>query len=103
MRGTLPGTSAPARIAFHQERSLSHNDGRTALLLEAAPGAPATPPHGVRNAVPGISYAVRDGVVALWTLRSSGRTGDLGEVAGFLRDAFGFAVERGLVEAGPAA
>lgn len=96
MRGTLPGTSVPARIAFHQERSLSDNQGRTALLLAAAPGASETPPHGVRNAAPGLSYGVRDGVVAIWTLRSSGRNGDLGDVAGLLRDGFAFAVGRGL-------
>jgi hypothetical protein len=100
MRGTLPGTAVPARIAFHQERSLSDNQGRTALLLEAAPGAPETQPHGVRNAAPGISYGVRDGVVALWTLRSSGRNGDLGDIPGFLRDALAFVVERGLVATG---
>lgn len=97
LRGTLPGTSVPARVAFHQERSLSENQGRTALLLEAAPGTPETAPWGVRNAAPGLAYGVRDGVVALWTLRSSGRNGDLGDLTGFLTDAFRFASEQGLV------
>lgn len=59
--------------------------------------AAETPPHGVRDAAPGIACAVRDGVVALWTLRSSGRNGDLGDVPDFLRRAHALAVERGLV------
>jgi hypothetical protein len=99
LRGTLPGTAVPARIAFHQERPLSDNQGRTALLLEADAGVPETAPWGVRNAAPGLAYGVRDGVVALWTLRSSGRNGDLGDLAGFLTSAFSFAAERGLVAA----
>jgi hypothetical protein len=98
LRGTLPGTQVPARIAFHQERPLHDNQGRTALLLKAAPGAQETPPWGVRVSEPRLGYAVRDGIVSLWILRSSGRNGDLGDLSGFLTTAFGFAIERGLVE-----
>ncbi|MDW5597445.1 hypothetical protein VSS74_24060 [Conexibacter stalactiti] len=98
LRGTLPGTAVPARIAFHHERPLNDNQGRTALLLEAAPGTEETPPWGVRVDEPRLGYSVRDGIVALWILRSSGRNGDLGDLSGFLTTAFGYAIERGLVE-----
>lgn len=98
LHGTLPGTPTPARIAFHRERPLNDNQGRTALLLAAAPGAPETPPWGVRLTEPRLGYAVRDGVVAIWILRSSGRNGDLGDIPAFLTTAYAFALERGLVE-----
>jgi hypothetical protein len=97
LRGTLPGTALPARIAFHHERPLTDNQGRTALLLEAAPDAPETAPWGVRVTEPRLGYAVRDGIASIWVLRSSARNGDLGDLSGFLTTALGFAVERGLV------
>lgn len=100
LRGTLPGTDLPARIAFHAERGLHDNQGRTALLLPAAPGAPETAPWGVRVSEPRIGCAVRDGIVALWVLRSSGRNGDLGDLPGFLATALDYAMKEGLVAAG---
>lgn len=53
---------------------------------------------GVRLTEPRLGYAVRDGVVAIWILRSSGRNGDLGDIPAFLTTAYAFALERGLVE-----
>jgi hypothetical protein len=98
LRGRLPGTATVGRLLFTDERTLSHNDGRTALLLPAAPGAAETPPWGVRNEQPRIAYAVRDGIFSAWVLRSSGRLGDLGDVPGLLTTALRFGVERGLVD-----
>jgi len=99
LHGVLPGTATSARIAFHRERPLSDNQGRTALLLPAAPGAQETPPWGMRLREPRLGYAVRDGIVAIWVQRSSGRNGDLGDIPGLLRTAYAFALERGLVAA----
>ena len=82
MRGRLPGTDLVGRLAWHAERpEATHNVGRNAVLLPAAPHAAETPPGGVK-ADGDLHLSVRDGVFAAWTRRDApgggSQRGDLG-------------------------
>ncbi len=79
VRGVLPGSSTPARIALHTEAPLPGGSGRTALLLAAGAAAP-TAPGGVRleGAPVPLRYAVHGGVLAVWVMRHRDR--GLGDV-----------------------
>ena len=72
-RGQLPGTTATGRLVYSAELALHRAErARGAVLLEAAPGAQATPPGGVRVPDWQLVYEVRDGVAVLWSLRTAG-------------------------------
>lgn len=99
LRFTAPGTATPARLAWHNERSiLTHNVGCNALLLPAAAGAPATE----RTRIPELrlQYAVRDGIFAVWEQRRwQTQEEALGDVDGLLETGLRVARETGLAAA----
>jgi hypothetical protein len=102
MRGRLPGTDLLGRLAWHAERpEATHNVGRNAVLLPAAPGAEETPPGGVRAADGDLRLAVRDGVFAAWRRRDApgagSPRGELGPMVALVADGVAAGRDRQMV------
>jgi hypothetical protein len=101
MRGRLPRSDLVGRLAWHAERAeASHNVGRNAVLLPAAPGAPETPSEGLK-ADADLRLFVRDGIFAAWTRRDEPGTGsprgDLGGMVELAGEAVAAGRERKLI------
>ena len=102
MRGRLPGTDLVGRLAWHAERAeATHNVGRNAVLLPAAPEAEQTPPEGVKVADGDLRLFVRDGVFAAWTRRDApgagSQRGELGPMVELVADGLAAGRERKMV------
>ncbi len=101
MRGALPGTDLVGRLAWHAERAeATHNVGRNAVLLPAAPQAEETPAWGVK-ADGALRLAVRDGVFAAWARRDTpgagSPRGELGPMVELVAQAVAAGRERKIV------
>jgi hypothetical protein len=102
MRGVLPGTDLVGRLAWHAERAeATHNVGRNAVLLPAAPNAEETPPGGVKAGDGDLRLAVRDGVFAAWTRRDApgagSQRGELGPMVELVADGVAAGRDREMV------
>jgi hypothetical protein len=102
MRGRLPGTDFVGRVAWHAERAeATHNVGRNAVLLPAAPDAEDTPRGGVKASDGDLRLAVRDGVFAAWARRDApgagSPRGDLGPMVALVADGVAAGRDRTMV------
>jgi hypothetical protein len=95
MRGTLPGYGSEGRLAHHSERSpMARNEMRAAVIVPASGSARETPPGGVREADRNLVYDVRDGLLSMWSMRTSAV--ELAEEDDFIARALALARERAL-------
>lgn len=96
MRLTPPGSSATARFAWHNELDpATHNVGRNAVLLPAAPGASTE--GVVRQREPPLLHTVKDGLLFVWSARKweTQREGP-GDIDGLVEQALRLGRETGL-------
>jgi hypothetical protein len=98
MRGTLPGYAAEGRLAYHCERSPMLTNGmRGAVIVSASESAQPTPPGGVRELDRDLVYDVRDGLLSIWSLRTT--TPELAGEHELIARALDLARERNLASA----
>jgi hypothetical protein len=97
MRGSLPGYASEGRLAYHSERSpMVKNEMRGAVIVPASQSAEQTPPGGVRELDRNLVYNVRDGLLSMWSMRTSAL--ELAEEDDLIARALALARERKLAD-----